>query len=465
MTTGYTHTCALINGGVSCWGSNRLYLLGATSPISALAPIVAIPQGSGVTQVSAGEDATCAVRNGGVQCWGYAGQGQLGDGRTSGVSATPVQTIAANSGATQVSVGYDHACAVVSGGVRCWGQNDRGQLGVASPSALSAIPVQAIAGGSGVTAVSAGFEHTCAIVAGGVQCWGRNDEGQLGTGNKSGGFSPRQIVPAGSGVTDISTGTYHTCMVLEGVWCWGSNENLKLGLYGVAEALAPTRITWSGSDARVVAAHSHTCWLVPFYGIGCWGGNTYGQRGDVDPTASWMVRDVMVGQTNATSIAASVASTCISANLGVLCWGRNYWRNIGDPNSDPLRYRYVEIPDAPLPLNVDATPSPTLYAATTDGLLILRHLLGLTGDALVSGAIGEAAARSDAASISEYLSNLQPALDIDGDGATLAETDAVLVLRYLLGFRGDALIANAISQGAVRNTSALVEAHLSSLAP
>ena len=91
--------------------------------------------------------------------------------------------------------------------------------------------------------------------------------------------------------------------------------------------------------------------------------------------------------------------------------------------------------------------------AMTDGVLILRRMLGLSGAALIAGATNSCAPRS-AAGITSAIS--LPGFDLDGDGQTRAETDGVLLLRALLGFRGDALVANALGTNATRTTGANV---------
>lgn len=73
--------------------------------------------------------------------------------------------------------------------------------------------------------------------------------------------------------------------------------------------------------------------------------------------------------------------------------------------------------------------------ALTDGLLIIRHLFGFSGDALVTGAVATDANRKSPDTISEYLAANEILLDIDGNGEATALTDGLLVIRSLFGFR------------------------------
>ncbi len=92
-------------------------------------------------------------------------------------------------------------------------------------------------------------------------------------------------------------------------------------------------------------------------------------------------------------------------------------------------------------LDLDADGS---TQALTDGLLVLRRFFGFTGTTLTSGATAAACTRCDADAIVPNISGLGLTLDIDGDGATEALTDGLLVLRFLFGFGGMTLTSGAV---------------------
>ena len=103
--------------------------------------------------------------------------------------------------------------------------------------------------------------------------------------------------------------------------------------------------------------------------------------------------------------------------------------------------------------------------ALTDGLLIVRHLFGFTGDTLIANATESSATRGSAADIKSYLTGSQTELDIDGSGDVEALTDGLLLIRYLFDFRGDALISNAVGANATRKTSTEIEAYIAARIP
>src|SRR5262249_2621340 len=133
--------------------------------------------------VSVGPFQSCAILmdSGAVACWGANLSGELGPSISSVLSAVTLRGLI---NVVSVAVGSLHGCAVRADGTAwCWGRNDSGQLGNGSPpTAAAAVPVQ-VSGITGAVSVVAGRSHTCALLAGGtVKCWGVNDRGQLGNG-------------------------------------------------------------------------------------------------------------------------------------------------------------------------------------------------------------------------------------------------------------------------------------------
>ena len=105
------------------------------------------------------------------------------------------------------------------------------------------------------------------------------------------------------------------------------------------------------------------------------------------------------------------------------------------------------------------------YDALTDGLLLLKSMLGFNGHILVANTIADNAVYTDSQEIESRIEMLGNLADIDGNGNIDALTDGLLTLRYLLGLKGEALIRDVIASNATRTTAADIEAHLETLAP
>jgi len=104
--------------------------------------------------------------------------------------------------------------------------------------------------------------------------------------------------------------------------------------------------------------------------------------------------------------------------------------------------------------------------ALTDGLLVIRHLFGFSGDALTSdGVVAGGAKRKTYEAISKYLTEGDLELDIDGNGKPEPLTDGLLLIRYLYEFSGESLIKGAIGAGATRDTAEEVEAYIKERVP
>jgi hypothetical protein len=103
-------------------------------------------------------------------------------------------------------------------------------------------------------------------------------------------------------------------------------------------------------------------------------------------------------------------------------------------------------------------------APLTDALLLLRFVFGFRDAALTTNAVGDECMRCGAADLATYIDQLGSKLDVDGDGSVDALTDALLVLRYVFGFRGPTLIGGAVdTQNCTRCDAFLIEAYLACL--
>jgi hypothetical protein len=119
--------------------------------------------------------------------------------------ATSTDLAVVSASATAISAGGDHTCALLTGGaVRCWGYNYYGELGNGTTTG-SSTPV-AVSGITTATAISAGgWNHACALLAGGsVSCWGDNSHGQLGNGTTAGSSVPVPVVGLGATLSEVS---------------------------------------------------------------------------------------------------------------------------------------------------------------------------------------------------------------------------------------------------------------------
>jgi alpha-tubulin suppressor-like RCC1 family protein len=308
VSVGNQFACAVTTaGGVKCWGNNEIGMLGDGKGNGgpeeySSTPVDVVGLTSGVKSVAAagfgGLTACVVLVSGDVRCWGSNSSNNLGDGGDERASAVPVSVVGMPGPATTVSVGVHQACAITTdgavacwgnsfgsddpnsppvvvsgwpsdqqavsvrsstlsqmgcavnsaGGIQCIGDNQWGDLGDGTTND-SNTPVDVVGLSAGSTAVSAGVTSVCALAAGGgVKCWGRNDYGQLGTG-ASNGFSdysatPVNVVSLSNGARSVSVGDDFACAIAaHGVAvCWGLNVRGVLGNQTQTYSASPVRI-------------------------------------------------------------------------------------------------------------------------------------------------------------------------------------------------------------------------------
>jgi alpha-tubulin suppressor-like RCC1 family protein len=258
-----------------------------------------------VDEVSLGGAHTCVRTGSTVSCFGDNSRGALGDGTTTGRSS-PVAV--PDISATHVVAGGHFTCAIVGGGaVACWGDNELGQLGhdfTGDPNCggqlggpCAKVP-STVSGLAGVTQLALGTNHACALLSDrSVSCWGRNEVGELGHDPSLDHCPPPQgaacsiapvRVPNLSGVTQIALGTYHSCALLHDgtVKCWGMNYWGNLGIGSTDSNVHSTPQTVAGLSGvqQIGAGDRHTCALLDDGTMRCWGDGFEGQLGDGQPT-------------------------------------------------------------------------------------------------------------------------------------------------------------------------------------
>jgi hypothetical protein len=213
--------------------------------------------------------------------------------RTTTDRPTPVDVAGLGTGIRAISAGDDYTCAVSAArGVECWGANQHGQLGDGTTTDRTT-PVS-VAGLTGVSMIDTGMgspnlaggsvgPHTCAVaLAGSVTCWGSNGSGELDDGTTVDRPTPAVAAGLPARVLAVATGARHTCALdSDGeVWCWGDGTLAQPGDGTQTAHARPAVVPGLASAAEVTAGGFHTCALDRRGGLACWGTNVLGQVGD-----------------------------------------------------------------------------------------------------------------------------------------------------------------------------------------
>ena len=184
---------------------------------------------------------------------------------------------------TAVVAGEDHTCGIVAGGqALCWGFNNGGQLGDSSTTDRST-PTR-VAGGFAFSALSGGINHTCGLSSGGTTyCWGRNVVGQLGDDTLRDRNVPVPLA-GGFAFTQVSAGGQHSCALLADgrAFCWGWGDNGQLGIGESGIGVIRTSLAAVSGNLRFAtlsAGGLHTCGALNDGSVYCWGFDGFGALG------------------------------------------------------------------------------------------------------------------------------------------------------------------------------------------
>ncbi|AKT38419.1 RCC1 domain-containing protein [Chondromyces crocatus] len=322
-----------------------------------------------------GDEHTCAMVSGGrVKCWGAGEALGLGDVEDRGDEpgemggCLPTVDLGSDLPVTRLTAGAKHSCALLEDGtVRCWGNNERGELGLGDRASRGRAPLEmgknlrAVDLGTDavVLGVRAGRAHTCAVLRDSLlKCWGENGQGQLGLGDRRdrggepgdmGDNLPTVDLGQGERLVGLAVGGDHTCvwMVSGRLKCWGANGAGQLGLgddtnrgekgWQMGDSLPAVNL---GTDERITLVATglyHTCALFEGGSVKCWGGDhagalgVSGTHGDRPESMGDNLPVVNLGAgKKAVSIAAGDHRTCALLDDGsVKCWGANYDGELG----------------------------------------------------------------------------------------------------------------------------------------
>jgi len=331
-----------------------------------------------IVKLAGGARDTCAVyQNGALACWGGNDNGQLGLGDTDdrGDAAHPISSLKAvdlgpEARVVEVALGQRHTCArLSSGGIKCWGSNDQGQLGTGvagkrgdGPGEMGAsLPLVDLGPGRTATQITAGGAHTCALLDNGeTKCWGRNSTGQLGLGDtqnrgaeagQMGAQLPAVDVGAGRKALEVRAGDSFTCARLDdaSVRCWGANGEGELGIgtsttrgnkaADMGVNLTPVLLGTGRTATALWVGFYMSCAKLDTGVVKCWGGNATGQLGLGDAldrgTALNQMGDSLpavnfgTGRT-VTALALGQEFGCAQLDNDVTkCWGNSFYGQTG----------------------------------------------------------------------------------------------------------------------------------------
>jgi alpha-tubulin suppressor-like RCC1 family protein len=304
---GPQHACALVRGAVWCWAKDSGFgMLGNAQDLPDGPHLVRVTLGDTaalrrVSSVALSDHHHCvALTDGTLRCWGENQSGELGLPR--GTNAF---------GPTLVPGMRDVARVVASGDTTCVLKRD------ASLHCFGGMKLDAV----GALQVGLGNDHGCWLqTSGQVRCWGKNEAGQLGSGDTEPHAEPVLVsTRAGLALGDVKelrVFSEHTCAVTSSqrLYCWGSNSPFEQGrAYASAASLPFATDLGIPEGVRDV---SDRCLLTAGSELRCWG--------DISPnTRRFSYTPLRIGRCSVEAIATG-PGTCFADSHAWACLGPDY---------------------------------------------------------------------------------------------------------------------------------------------
>ncbi len=283
IQTGGNHSCALDqNGDAWCWGEGFHGQLGNADvdhKWSAPQPVV-MPTGRSFVAISLGYFVTCALDDqGDAWCWGAGNSGEIGNDSTDDVDVPTAVSMPANVQFVKIDVGSEEVYALdTQGGGWSWGNPYPCGSGPQTHPFALAMPA-----GRTYQDIRVGGSHACALDdLGAAWCWGSDQWGQLGDGSGGGSCLYTAVTMPTASFDRIVSGSQFSCgLAPDGtVYCWGRNESGQLGTGNVTTTSSPSAVITSASFSELAVGQSFACALTAQGVAWCWGEGQYGALGN-----------------------------------------------------------------------------------------------------------------------------------------------------------------------------------------
>ncbi len=360
ISAGKFTSCALYgNGTVRCWGDNVNGLHGDGTKSDSVFTASTVSGLNDAVELSTGDAHICVrKKDGTLGCWGTNGYGALGNGLTEGkYYLTPTPAVQASDAGTSpltnvVGISarqYNHTCVVrTARTVDCFGRNIEAQLGTGNYVDQYAA-FTSVVGIADAVSVAISANYGCALRSnGGVWCWGTGYFGELGGTKGTSNVAVAAKNADSSPVTDavsIDVGYTDMCFIRSAgkVFCYGYNQTGQLATGDKDTTRVSNEIPGIVDAKQVVVGEFHVCALHATGTVSCWGDNSKGQLGDGTDIEK-LVPAAVPGLTDAIEISARTFGTCaLRASGKVVCWGDNTSGQLGDGTKE-ARSGLVTVP-------------------------------------------------------------------------------------------------------------------------